>query len=51
MKRLLLLFAALALWVLACLYTVDQTKSAFVTQFGEPVRTFDGAADAGLHVK
>jgi regulator of protease activity HflC (stomatin/prohibitin superfamily) len=51
MKRLLLLLPALAQWGLTCLYTVDQAEYAFVTQFGEPVRTLDGEADAGLHVK
>ncbi len=32
-------------------YAVDQAEFAYVTQFGEPVATHDGATDAGLHVK
>ena len=50
----LLLFASpalLALWALSCLYTVDQAEFAYVTQFGRPVLTRDGALDAGLHLK
>jgi membrane protease subunit HflC len=51
MKRLLLIPLLLLAWLSSCLYTVDQAEYAFVTQFGEPVRTLDGDADAGLHVK
>jgi membrane protease subunit HflC len=32
-------------------YGVDQAEFAYVTQFGRPVGTVDGADDAGLHVK
>ncbi len=51
MKRWLVLLAVLILWGLSCLYTVDQTEYAYVTQFGRPVAILDGEADAGLHVK
>jgi membrane protease subunit HflC len=35
------------------LFTVDRTEFAYLTEFGRPVRTFDGAKDdeAGLHLK
>jgi membrane protease subunit HflC len=32
-------------------YTVDRAEYVYVTQFGRPVETFDGATDAGLHFK
>jgi len=34
-------------------FTVDRTEFVYLTQFGRPVQTFDGAADAdaGLHVR
>src|SRR5262249_8696843 len=32
-------------------YSVDQSEFAYVTQFGRPVDTIDGAEDAGLHFK
>jgi len=32
-------------------YSVDQSEFAYVTQFGRPVDTIDGAEDAGLHLK
>jgi membrane protease subunit HflC len=51
MTRLLLITLLLLLWLSSCLYTVDQAEYAYVTQFGRPVATLDGAADAGLHVK
>jgi membrane protease subunit HflC len=51
MKRLLIILVVLALWGLTCLYTVDQAEFAYITQFGRPVATLDGATDAGLHVK
>jgi membrane protease subunit HflC len=42
---------ALVLWLQSTLYTVDQTEFGYVTRFGEPMGTRDGASDAGLHVK
>src|SRR5262245_26251826 len=54
MKRTLLRYvlpAVLVLWGLSALYAVDHAEFAYVTRFGQPVATFDGAADAGLHVK
>src|SRR5438874_392435 len=53
MKRFLLTVALLAvlLWVRSAFYAVDVAEFAYVTRFGEPVATFDGATDAGLHVK
>src|SRR5947208_13182888 len=54
MKRIGLIIAA-ALLAIALLvsmpYGVDQAEFAYVTQFGRPVGTFDGAEDAGLHLK
>jgi membrane protease subunit HflC len=54
MKRLVLFVAlplALILWGRTAFYAVDQSEYAYVTRFGEPVATYDGGADAGLHVK
>ena len=53
MKRFLLfvVLTVLVLWGRTAFYAVDQAEFAYVTRFGEPVVTFDGAADAGLHVK
>jgi membrane protease subunit HflC len=47
-----LLGGAVAL-VRASLFTVDRTEFVYLTQFGRPVRTYDGASadDAGLHAK
>src|SRR5436309_15952766 len=50
MKKLFALVIIL-LWSTTALYAVDQAEFAYVTQFGRPVATLDGAADAGLHVK
>ena len=50
MKKLIALLVAL-LWSTTAVYTVDQAEFVYVTQFGRPVATFDGASDAGLHVK
>lgn len=33
------------------LFAVDRAEFAYVTQFGKPVATLDGATEAGLHVK
>jgi membrane protease subunit HflC len=35
----------------SALYTVDRTEYVYVTFFGQPVATHDGATDAGLHAK
>lgn len=54
MKRLLLLVAlplALLLWARTMFYAVDYAEFAYVTRFGEPVATRDGATDAGPHLK
>jgi membrane protease subunit HflC len=52
---LLLTLAAIAAIIIApqCFFTVDRTEYVYLTQFGRPVGTFDGADDeqAGLHVK
>ena len=32
-------------------YSVDRAEFAYITQFGRPVETIDGATDAGLHFK
>ena len=36
-----------------CLFTVDRAEFVYLTQFGRPVATYDGAAaaEAGLHLK
>jgi membrane protease subunit HflC len=39
------------LWLRTALYAVDFAEFAYVTRFGEPVATFDGSTDAGLHLK
>ena len=51
MKKLLVFLVSILLWSATGLYTVDQAEYAYVTQFGRPVATLDGATDAGLHVK
>src|SRR5262245_62210569 len=51
MKKALALLAVILLWSSTALYAVDQAEYAYVTQFGRPVVTLDGATDAGLHVK
>jgi membrane protease subunit HflC len=54
-KTLILLAAAVVAVVLVrtSLFTVDRTEFVYLTQFGRPVATFDGAdpAQAGLHLK
>jgi membrane protease subunit HflC len=45
---------AVAAWLLrTSLFTVDRTEFAYLTEFGRPVATFDGAlpGEAGLHFK
>src|SRR5436305_73895 len=51
MKRILFVAVVMGAWLSSCLFTVDQAEYAYVTQFGRPVATLDGATDAGLHVK
>ena len=53
MKRLWLIvgFVLLIAWGQSAFYAVDQAEYGYVTRFGEPVVTHDGANDAGLHVK
>ncbi len=56
MKKYLLPIAALLIvaWLVrTSLFTVDRTEFVYLTQFGRPVATFDGArpGDAGLHFK
>jgi membrane protease subunit HflC len=48
---LILLVGVLLLWGRSAFYAVDQAEYAFVTRFGERVAVFDGADDAGLHLK
>lgn len=43
--------AALVLWLRTAAYPVDVTEFAYVTRFGDPVATWDGGTDAGLHFK
>jgi modulator of FtsH protease HflC len=51
-RLLLILLVPLFLaWGLSAFYTVDRAEFAYVTRFGQPVVTRDGASDAGLHVK
>jgi modulator of FtsH protease HflC len=42
---------ALVVAAVSSYFTVDQTEFVYVTQFGQHVATFDGAADAGWHWK
>src|SRR5438128_213624 len=52
--RTLLVLVAIALFLLAAstsFFAVDRTEFAYVTRFGRPVATYDGATDAGLHSK
>jgi len=54
MKRFLLFIAvpvAFLIWGRSAFYAVDHAEYAYVTRFGERVDTFDGSADAGLHLK
>jgi len=38
-------------WLLTVCFTVDQTEFVYLTRFGQPRGTFDGATQAGLHFK
>src|SRR5437899_12946647 len=52
--RKLLVLVAIAFSLLAAstsFFAVDRTEFAYVTQFGRPIATYDGATDAGLHGK
>jgi len=53
MRRFWLVLGVLVLlvWGQSALYTVDQTEFGYVTRFGDPTVTHDGATDAGLHAK
>ncbi len=56
MRKYIVLIAGLAVvfWLVrTSLFTVDRTEFVYLTQFGRPVATFDGASagDAGLHFK
>ncbi len=56
MRKYLLSIVILALgfWLVrSSLFTVDRTEYVYLTQFGRPIGTFDGAdsAEAGLHFK
>lgn len=53
MKRFAFVFLAvlLLLWLRSAFYAVDFGEFAYVTRFGDPVATLDGATDAGLHLK
>jgi len=52
-RRLLLATLAVVLLIATCtsVFFVDQAEYVYLTQFGAPVATFDGARDAGLHFK
>jgi membrane protease subunit HflC len=41
----------LLLWGATAFYTVDVSQFVYVTEFGRPVVTHDGASAAGLHLK
>jgi membrane protease subunit HflC len=54
MRKLILLAVVAVLVLLAAstsFFAVDRAEYAYVTQFGRHVATYDGATDAGLHVK
>src|SRR5262245_56671482 len=55
MRRFLLIAGVIVLLVVArqSLFTVDRTEFVYLTQFGWPVATYDGAlaGEAGLHLK
>jgi membrane protease subunit HflC len=53
MRTVLLIVAVLVGLALASssLLTVDRAEFVYVTQFGQPVATYDGETDAGLHFK
>src|SRR6516164_11426483 len=55
MRTFISIAAGIVLLVIArqSVFTVDRTEYAYLTQFGRPVATYDGALadDAGLHFK
>src|SRR5581483_120621 len=53
LRNLLLILGIVVLLgaILSAFYTVDRAEYVYLTQFGRPVATFDGATDAGLHWK
>src|SRR5437016_9340787 len=53
MRILLLLIIGIAavFFISSAVYCVDRTEFVYVTEFGKPVQTWDGATDAGLHFK
>jgi membrane protease subunit HflC len=54
MRKFILVTAAAILFLVitsTSFFAVDRTEFAYVTQFGRPVGTYDGAAEAGLHAK
>src|SRR5438105_15031969 len=52
-KKLLTTASAAILFSIAgsACFSVDRAEFVYVTQFGKPVSTYDGARDAGLHFK
>ncbi len=51
-KVLLALAVVIALLAIgSSLFAVDRTEFVYVTQFGRPVRTYDGVTEGGLHFK
>ncbi|HLW64794.1 MAG TPA: protease modulator HflC [Gemmataceae bacterium] len=49
---LVIVVIVLLIWLgQSMLFAVDQAEFAYVTQFGKRVQIYDGATDAGLHVK
>lgn len=53
MKRFLMVMVAIAglFWLRSAFVAVDYSEFAYITRFGEPVQTWDGASAAGLHLK
>src|SRR4051812_19791044 len=51
MRTFLVVSIAVIAWLTTGLFAVDQAEFVYVTQFGRPVATLDGATAAGLHVK
>src|SRR5262245_31513452 len=53
MRKPIIIIVAILLvaWLQSALFTVDQAEFAYRTRFGEPMATYDGTTDAGLHVK
>jgi modulator of FtsH protease HflC len=51
MRTFLIVSIVVIVWLTTGLFTVEQAEYAYLTQFGRPVVTLDGATAAGLHVK